>query len=131
MSDIKPTNSLKPDEYMKGLNQEHIARLTEDAYKHFCEYTKAELKLTIEDCELFESMNKTTQEKYMQLSQMNQRIMKEISGLQANYDEFSEFANQIDELHQQAVELEKTTKALDEYSTHLESKVSKIIHRAT
>lgn len=36
--------SLKPDEYTKGLDQEHIIRLTEDAYKHFAEYTKSELK---------------------------------------------------------------------------------------
>jgi hypothetical protein len=35
---------LKPHEYTKGLNQEHITRLTEDAYKQFMEYTKAELK---------------------------------------------------------------------------------------
>lgn len=36
--------ALKPDEYTKGLDQEHVVRLTEDAYKHFTEYTKAELK---------------------------------------------------------------------------------------
>lgn len=36
--------ALKPNEYTKGLDQEHIVRLTEDAYKHFAEYTKAELK---------------------------------------------------------------------------------------
>lgn len=41
-----PSNkpALKPNEYTKGLDQEHIIRLTEDAYKHFAEYTKAELK---------------------------------------------------------------------------------------
>jgi hypothetical protein len=36
--------ALKPNEYSKGLDQEHITKLTEDAYKHFTEYTKAELK---------------------------------------------------------------------------------------
>jgi hypothetical protein len=36
--------ALKPDDYTKGLDQEHVIRLTEDAYKHFAEYTKAELK---------------------------------------------------------------------------------------
>lgn len=36
--------ALKPNEYTKGLDQEHIVRLTDDAYKHFAEYTKAELK---------------------------------------------------------------------------------------
>lgn len=36
--------TLKPNEYSKGLDQEHITKLTEDAYKHFTEYTKAELK---------------------------------------------------------------------------------------
>lgn len=35
--------ALKPNEYTKGLDQEHVVRLTEDAYKHFAEYTKAEL----------------------------------------------------------------------------------------
>lgn len=38
------THSLKPEEYTKGLDQEHITRLTEEAYKHFISYTKAELK---------------------------------------------------------------------------------------
>ena len=37
-------NALKPNEYNKGLDQEHITKLTQDAYKHFTEYTKAELK---------------------------------------------------------------------------------------
>lgn len=41
-------NTLKPDEYNKGLDQEHITKLTQDAYKHFTEYTKAELKSTKE-----------------------------------------------------------------------------------
>lgn len=36
--------ALKPNEYRKGLDQEHITRLTEDVYKHFAEYTNAELK---------------------------------------------------------------------------------------
>ncbi|KAI8371196.1 biogenesis of lysosome-related organelles complex-1 subunit 2-domain-containing protein [Choanephora cucurbitarum] len=123
------THNLKPDEYMKGLNQEHVVKLTEDAYKHFHEYTKAELKLTIEDCALLESMNKATQEKYGQLGQMNQRIMKEIAGLQTSYDDFTDFIDQIDTLHQQAMELEKTVKALDDYSLHLENKVSKVMQQ--
>lgn len=38
------SKNLKPDEYTKGLDQEHIIKLTEDACKHFVEYTKAELK---------------------------------------------------------------------------------------
>lgn len=39
-------STLKPNEYAKGLDQEHITKLTQDAYKHFTEYTKAELKST-------------------------------------------------------------------------------------
>ena len=52
-----------------------------DWYKvvtHLC------ISVTIEDCALLESMNKATQEKYGQLGQMNQRIMKEIAGLQTS-----------------------------------------------
>ncbi|KAI8098400.1 biogenesis of lysosome-related organelles complex-1 subunit 2-domain-containing protein [Gilbertella persicaria] len=125
MSDTS-SPTLKPDEYTKGLDQEHIKKLTEDAYKHFTEYTKAELKLTVEDCQLLETMNKATQEKYAQLGQMNQRIMKEISGLQANYADFSGFLKQIDTLHQQTIQLEKTARALNDYSKYLENKLLKV-----
>lgn len=37
-------STLKPNDYNKGLDQEHITKLTQDAYRHFTEYTKAELK---------------------------------------------------------------------------------------
>lgn len=96
---------LKPDEYTKGLSQEHIVRLTEDAYKQFTEYTKAELKrkkkslhktkqknvanvlsfffiVTVDDCNLLTTMNVVTKEKYTDMSQMSQRLMKEMSKLQ-------------------------------------------------
>lgn len=43
---------LKPNEYNKGLDQEHITKLTQDAYKHFVEYTKAELKSKSSCCTL-------------------------------------------------------------------------------
>ncbi|KAG2233930.1 hypothetical protein INT48_009743 [Thamnidium elegans] len=110
---------LKPDEYTKGLNQEHIVRLTEDAYKQFTEYTKAELKLTVDDCNLLTTMNVVTKEKYTDMSQMSQRLMKEMSKLQNTYADFSQFIQQIEEIHQQSIEMEKTAKALDEYSKHL------------
>lgn len=42
--DNNDTKNLKPDEYTKGLNREHVIRLTEESCKHFVEYTKAELK---------------------------------------------------------------------------------------
>jgi hypothetical protein len=35
---------LRPEEATKTLDQEHIVRLTEDAYKNLAEYTKAELE---------------------------------------------------------------------------------------
>ncbi|CAO3624383.1 unnamed protein product [Mucor fragilis] len=130
-------NTLKPDEYNKGLDQEHITKLTQDAYKHFTEYTKAELKMTVDDCQLLEKMNTTTQEKYTQMSDMSQRLMKEMSKLQNTCKayiiyrmriklliddidaDFSNFIQQIEDIHQQSIEMEKTAKALDEYSTYL------------
>ncbi|CEP09696.1 hypothetical protein [Parasitella parasitica] len=130
-------NTLKPNEYIRGLDQEHITKLSQDAYKHFTEYTKAELKMTVEDCQLLETMNTSTQEKYMQMSQMSQRLMKEMSKLQntcmlvclhsykitdavidADAD-FSSFIQQIESIHQQSIEMENTAKALDEYSSYL------------
>lgn len=42
--DNNDTKNLKPDEYTKGLNREHVIKLTEESCKHFVEYTKAELK---------------------------------------------------------------------------------------
>ena len=37
---------------------------------------------TTEDCQLLEKMNKTTKDKYADMSQMGQRLMKEMSRLQ-------------------------------------------------
>ncbi|KAI9485498.1 MAG: hypothetical protein EXX96DRAFT_645442 [Benjaminiella poitrasii] len=113
------TTSLKPNEYTKGLDQEHITRLTKDAYKYFTEYTKAELELTVDDCQLLETMNKTTKEKYVQMNQMSQQLMKEMSKLQNTYADFSNFTRQIEEIHDQSIQMERTAKALDEYSRYL------------
>ncbi|KAL7332716.1 hypothetical protein PS15p_201729 [Mucor circinelloides] len=120
-------STLKPNNYNKGLDQEHITKLTQDAYRHFTEYTKAELKMTVEDCQLLEKMNTTTQEKYTQMSEMSQRLMKEMSKLQNTYADFSNFIQQIEDIHQQSIEMEKTAKALDEYSTYLENKLLKVV----
>jgi hypothetical protein len=38
--------------------------------------------VTVEDCQLLETMNKATKEKYAQMSEMTQRLMKEMSNLQ-------------------------------------------------
>ncbi|CAO3640751.1 unnamed protein product [Mucor hiemalis] len=99
--------------------------LTEDAYKHFAEYTKSELKMTVDDCKLLETMNIATKEKYVQMSQMSQRLMKEMSKLQNTYADFSTFIQQIDDIHQQSIEMEKVAQSLDEYSKHLEQKLLK------
>ncbi|KAG1178615.1 hypothetical protein G6F70_000209 [Rhizopus microsporus] len=87
--DNNDTKNLKPDEYTKGLNREHVIKLTEESCKHFVEYTKAELKVTVED-----------------------------------YDQFDQFITQVDDIHQQSIKMENTIKALDEYSKHLENKLS-------
>ncbi|ORE20838.1 hypothetical protein BCV71DRAFT_74562 [Rhizopus microsporus] len=122
--DNNDTKNLKPDEYTKGLNREHVIKLTEESCKHFVEYTKAELKVTVEDCKLLENMNYITKEKYSQMNQMSQRIMSEISKLQNTYDQFDQFITQVDDIHQQSIKMENTIKALDEYSKHLENKLS-------
>jgi hypothetical protein len=38
--------------------------------------------VTVDDCKLLETMNIATKEKYSQMSQMSQRLMKEMSKLQ-------------------------------------------------
>ncbi|KAI8997291.1 biogenesis of lysosome-related organelles complex-1 subunit 2-domain-containing protein [Pilobolus umbonatus] len=121
------SKGLRPTEYSKGLVQEHIVKLTQDVYKNFTEYTKEELKATIEDCKLLETMNISTKDKYSQLNQMSQHLMKEISKLQTIYADFSGFIQQIEEINEQTIQMENTAKALDEYSRYLESKLMKII----
>ncbi len=38
--------------------------------------------MTVDDCKLLEAMNESTKEKYTQMSEMSQRLMKEMSKLQ-------------------------------------------------
>ncbi|KAI7902909.1 biogenesis of lysosome-related organelles complex-1 subunit 2-domain-containing protein [Cokeromyces recurvatus] len=128
-TDLPIITSLKPNEYIKGLNEEHITRLTKDAFKHFVDYTKAELQLTVDDCQLLETMNKATTEKYVQMNQMSQRLMKEMSKLQNTYADFSDFIQQIEDIHEQSIQMEKTAKALDEYSKYLENKLLTAINK--
>ncbi|KAI7860775.1 biogenesis of lysosome-related organelles complex-1 subunit 2-domain-containing protein [Circinella umbellata] len=116
---------LNPDEATKMLNEEHITRLTEDAVRKLTLYTRNELEATTEDCQLLEKMNKTTKEKYSDMSQMGQRLMKEMSRLQNTYADFSTFMTQIDDIDQQTIEIEKVARALDEYSYYLEDKLTK------
>lgn len=129
-SSTTPSNSgtskgLNPNEYTKGLDQEHIMKLTEDVYKNFTEYTKEELKATIEDCKLLETMNNSTKEKYSLLNQQSQYLMREISKLQTIYADFSGFIQQIDEINEQTIQMENTAKELDDYSRYLENKLLK------
>ncbi|KAI8343677.1 biogenesis of lysosome-related organelles complex-1 subunit 2-domain-containing protein [Chlamydoabsidia padenii] len=115
----------KHEEANKQLDQEHITRLTEAAFRKLTEYTRAELQVTIDDCQLLQTMNKTTQDKYSQMSLMSQRLMKEMSKVQNTYADFDSFVTHIDDIHQQALEMEETAKALDQYSRYLEDKVAK------
>ncbi|KAG0174608.1 hypothetical protein DFQ29_007422 [Apophysomyces sp. BC1021] len=135
----KGTSSvLNPDEATKMLDQEHIVRQTEEAFRKLADYTRAELlevgmlklyeiPVTTEDCQLLTAMNETTKEKYSQMSIMSQRLMKEMSKLQntCKYADFSSFMTQIDDISQQAAQMEKTAKALDDYSRYLEEKLIK------
>ncbi|KAI9257174.1 biogenesis of lysosome-related organelles complex-1 subunit 2-domain-containing protein [Phascolomyces articulosus] len=116
---------LNPDEATKMLNEEHITRLTEDAVRKLTLYTRNELEATTEDCQLLEKMNKTTKEKYADMSQMGQRLMKEMSRLQNTYSDFSTFMAQIDDIDQRTIEIEKVARALDDYSRYLEGKLMK------
>ncbi|SAL94945.1 hypothetical protein [Absidia glauca] len=111
------------------LDQEHITKLTEEAFRKLSEYTRAELQVTIDDCQLLQTMNKSTQDKYSQMSLMSQRLMKEMSKVQNTYADFDSFVSHIDDIHQQAVEMEETAKALDQYSRYLEDKVVKTHNR--
>ncbi|ORY94199.1 biogenesis of lysosome-related organelles complex-1 subunit 2-domain-containing protein [Syncephalastrum racemosum] len=115
---------LNPDEARRMLNEEHIAKLTETAFGKLAEYTRVELKATTDDCELLETMNKATRERYAQMSQMSQRLMSEITKLQGVHADFSTLMTQIDDIHQQSLQIEKIASALDSYSQHLERKLA-------
>ncbi|KAL0077310.1 biogenesis of lysosome-related organelles complex-1 subunit 2-domain-containing protein [Phycomyces blakesleeanus] len=124
-SSSRPTRSSAPnlDEATKMLDEEHVTRLTEDVFRRLTNYTRSELLVVAEDCQLLETMNKMTKDKYSQMSEMSQRLMDEMSKVQNSYADFSHFTAQIDAISQQAIQMEKTAKALDEYSRHLENKL--------
>ncbi|KAI8367694.1 biogenesis of lysosome-related organelles complex-1 subunit 2-domain-containing protein [Radiomyces spectabilis] len=119
---------LNPDEAAKMLNEEYITRLSEEAFRKLAEYTRAELLLTMEDCQLLETMNTSTREKYSQMSQMSQRLMKEMSKLQNTYADFATFMRQVDDINQQTIDMETTAKALNAYSQQLEIKLNQSHH---
>jgi hypothetical protein len=104
--------------------------------------------VTVDDCKLLETMNIATKEKYSQMGQMSQRLMKEMSKLQntckspppnvfypsdrANFSlsvildaDFSTFIQHVEDIHKQSIEMENTAKALDEYSRYLGKKKKK------
>ncbi|KAI9005788.1 biogenesis of lysosome-related organelles complex-1 subunit 2-domain-containing protein [Phycomyces nitens] len=124
-STARPARSSAPnlDEATKMLDQEHVTRLTEEVFRKLSNYTRSELLVVAEDCQLLETMNKMTREKYTQMSEMSQRLMDEMSKVQNTYADFGHFTAQIDAISQQAIQMEKTAIALDEYSRHLENKL--------
>ncbi|CAO3649300.1 unnamed protein product [Cunninghamella echinulata] len=117
---------LKPEEASKQLDQEHITKLTDESFKKLAEYTRAELSVTVEDCELLQTMNKSTKEKYSQMTVMSERLLKDMSKIKKTCAEFDNFISQVDNIYEQAQEMEEVAKALDQYSKHLEDKVKKI-----
>ncbi|CAO3607800.1 unnamed protein product [Cunninghamella blakesleeana] len=117
---------LKPEEANKQLDKEHITKLTDESFKKIVEYTRAESSVIEEDCNLLQNMNNITKEKYSQMAVMTERLLKDMSKIQKTYDEFENFISQVDNIYEQAVEMEEISKALDQYSKHLEDKVKKI-----
>lgn len=96
-------SNLNPEEARKILTEEHIGRLTEEAIQKLAEYTRKQalgnhisldvhvrnrkmltpsFLATVEDCQLLETMNKMTKDKYSQLSSMSQRLIQEMSKIQ-------------------------------------------------
>ncbi|KAI9312235.1 biogenesis of lysosome-related organelles complex-1 subunit 2-domain-containing protein [Dichotomocladium elegans] len=127
---LNTSKPLNPDEAHKMLKEEHITRLTDEAIRKLAAYTRNELEATIDDCQLLETMNKVTKEKYERMSQMSHRLVEEISRIQATYEDFSTFEKQVDDITEQTVHIEKIARALDEYSRHLETKLNKAISMA-
>ncbi|KAL1927807.1 hypothetical protein VTP01DRAFT_3628 [Rhizomucor pusillus] len=118
-------SNLNPEEARKILTEEHIGRLTEEAIQKLAEYTRKQALATVEDCQLLETMNKMTKDKYSQLSSMSQRLIQEMSKIQDTQDEFDTFAAQVDEIDQQITQMEKIARSLDEYSRYLEDKLER------
>ncbi|KAI8073314.1 biogenesis of lysosome-related organelles complex-1 subunit 2-domain-containing protein [Gongronella butleri] len=118
-------DTMKPESAHQQLQKEHIDRLTETAFRKLADYTRGELQVLSDDCQLLQTMNKTTKDKYSEMSRMSQRLVREISRVQNTYADFSMFIDQIDDIHQQAVEMEKVAKELDQYARHLEDKVQR------
>ncbi|ORX50223.1 hypothetical protein DM01DRAFT_1409212 [Hesseltinella vesiculosa] len=115
--------AMTPERAHRQLEKEHILKLTNDAFRKVANYTKAELQVTTDDCQLLQAMNKSTKDKYSEMSRMSQRLVQEISRVQHTYADFATFIDQIDDIHRQAEEMETVAKELDQYSRYLEEKI--------
>ncbi|KAH8548542.1 biogenesis of lysosome-related organelles complex-1 subunit 2-domain-containing protein [Umbelopsis sp. PMI_123] len=112
-----------PDKASASLGQEHVQRLSENLFKKLTQYTQGELIASSENYKLLEAMNHTTRERYADMSEMAQRLVKEMSRLQSTYADFSEYMKQIDDISEQADYMEKVCLELDDYTKYLEDKL--------
>ncbi|CAO3660256.1 unnamed protein product [Umbelopsis ramanniana] len=112
-----------PDRASASLGQEHVQRLSENLFKKLSQYTQGELIASSENYKLLEAMNHTTRERYADMSEMAQRLVKEMSKLQSTYADFSEYMKEIDDVSEQAANMEKICLELDDYTKYLEDKL--------
>ncbi|CAM0138240.1 unnamed protein product [Umbelopsis sp. WA50703] len=112
-----------PDKATASLGQEHVQRLSNNLFKKLTEYTKGELIASSENYKLLETMNNVTKEKYAEMSEMAQRLVKDMSKLQSTYADFSDYMKQIDDISEQADHMEKVCLELDDYTKYLEQKL--------
>ncbi|KAG2184158.1 hypothetical protein INT44_009173 [Umbelopsis vinacea] len=140
-----PTRSpFDPDKASASLGQEHVQRLSENLFKKLAQYTQGELigkcihisyvrnnerstdnqyAASSENYKLLEAMNHTTRERYADMSEMAQRLVKEMSKLQSTYADFTEYMKEIDDVSEQAANMEKICLELDDYTKYLEDKL--------
>ncbi|KAG0257448.1 biogenesis of lysosome- organelles complex 1 subunit 2 [Actinomortierella ambigua] len=104
----------------KHLNQEHVARLSQDMFRKLIEYIRAEMLATGEDYKVLEAMNNLTKDRYGEMAGMAQDLMQEVGKLRTTYSDFEPYVAKIDTISQQADMIAKVVAELDEYTRDLD-----------
>ncbi|KAG0238532.1 biogenesis of lysosome- organelles complex 1 subunit 2 [Actinomortierella wolfii] len=114
------------NEAAKHLNQEHVARLSQEMFRKLIEYIRAEMLATGEDYKLLEAMNNVAKERYGEMAGMAQDLMQEVGKLRTTYSDFEPYIAKIDTISQQADLIAKVVAELDEYTRDLERRLRRV-----
>ncbi|CAD5219612.1 unnamed protein product [Bursaphelenchus okinawaensis] len=101
---------------------DEIRHTATESFTKMREYVNGQVQATVADYKLLEELNKTTEQRYLDMHQVAKNITGRLGDLTQKYDSLRPYLRQVDEVEAISKELETTVGVLEKYLNALETK---------